>query len=241
MRPSRTSVPAGVDEFFWPIVRSVMVDLIAANRADSSNPETRNATGSRQTMANQPNSGSANAVTTSRRTTSSLDLRQAKYAQAFSQIIAVLMRDHNFRNMRLADIEWLVLPPLLAGQFRLGHTEARRPEMGSPAEAGKADDASSPKRVGSALIPVTAALWARVSPSVDKRLSENLDKPLLLQPSEWASGEILWLVVLAGDQRAMPAFLAKLREKEFKGRSVKLRSQAKGGATVVTSLQNFSK
>lgn len=191
-------------------------------------------------MANEPKSGpAAKTAATPRQATAPTDLRQAKYAQAFSQIIAVLMRDRNFRNMRLADIEWLVLPPLLAGQFRLGHAEARRPEAGSSTDAAKANGASA-RRDGSALIPVAAALWARVSPAIDKRLSENLDKPVLLQPNEWASGEILWLVALAGDQRAMPTFLAKLREKDFKGRPVKLRSKAKDGATIVTSLQDFS-
>lgn len=191
-------------------------------------------------MANEPKPGpAAKTLATPRQATVPADLRQAKYAQSFSQIIAVLMRDRNFRNMRLADIEWLVLPPLLAGQYRLGHAEARRPEAGSPASAAKVNDAG-PRRDGSALIPVAAALWARVSPAVDKRLSEHLDKPLLLQPNEWASGEVLWLVALAGDQRAMPAFLAKLREKDFKGRPVKLRSKGKDGAAIVTSLQDFS-
>ena len=40
-------------------------------------------------------------------------------AQTFAQIVAVLMRDANFRNLRLTDLEWLVLPPVMAGQFRL--------------------------------------------------------------------------------------------------------------------------
>src|SRR5262245_29491842 len=45
------------------------------------------------------------------------DARQARFAQSFAQIVGVLMRDANFRNMRLADLEWLVLPPVMAGQF----------------------------------------------------------------------------------------------------------------------------
>src|SRR5262245_11891405 len=47
------------------------------------------------------------------------DARQARFAQAFTQIVAVLMRDRNFRSMPLADLEWLVLPAVMSGQFRL--------------------------------------------------------------------------------------------------------------------------
>src|SRR5262245_15560260 len=52
------------------------------------------------------------------------EARQARFGQSFSQIIAVLMRDQNFKNMRIADLEWLVLPPVMAGQFRLAHMPA---------------------------------------------------------------------------------------------------------------------
>ena len=58
------------------------------------------------------------------------DARQVRFAQSFAQIVAVLMRDANFRKMRLADLEWLVLPPVMAGQFRLAQapssTSSRR-------------------------------------------------------------------------------------------------------------------
>ena len=154
------------------------------------------------------------------------DARQARFAQIFAQIIAVLMRDPKFRNLRLADLEWLVLPPVMAGQWRLA--QAKPEQRGANSETTLSNN--------SMLVPVAVALWASVSPAIDKRLSEDLDKPLLLRPNEWASGDILWLVAVAGDQRAVPTFLRQLRENEFKTRSVKLRSRGTDGKVVVTNL-----
>src|SRR5215510_2623391 len=125
------------------------------------------------------------------------DARQARFGQTFSQVVAVLMRDQNFRNMRIADLEWLVLPPIMAGQFRLAHMPAP-PRPGEPAK---------PTDKGGVLVPVAVALWARVSPQIDKGLSENLDKPVRLRTNQWASGDIIWLMAVAGDRRAIPKFL----------------------------------
>ena len=95
-------------------------------------------------------------------------------AQTFAQAVAVLMRDRNFRSMRLADLEWLVLPPVMAGQFRL----AQAPAPLARAGAGE----------GGVLVPVAVALWARVSPEIDKRLSDDLEKPLHLRSNRMGLG-----------------------------------------------------
>ena len=122
----------------------------------------------------------------------------------------------------LADLEWLVLPPVMAGQFRLGHATR-------PADAGKPTQ-------GGISIPVAVALWARVSPEIDKALSENLDKHVRLRADEWATGENLWLMAAAGDKRAVPLFLKQLAETEFKDRHVKMRLRGTDGKTMVKTL-----
>jgi hemolysin-activating ACP:hemolysin acyltransferase len=149
------------------------------------------------------------------------DLRQARMAQSFSQVVAVLMRDQNFRNMRLADLEWLVIPPVMAGQFRLAHA----PPPGQPQPQGS-----------TFTVPVAVALWARVSPQLDRSLSENLDKPVWIKPNQWASGNILWLMALAGDRRALPQFVKLLQEREFKGQEVKMRARGADGKVTVRLL-----
>ena len=149
------------------------------------------------------------------------EARQSRMGQTFAQIVGVLMRDANFRNLRIADLEWLVLPPIMAGQFRFAHA-VRQP-----------DDKTKQAGVS---VPVAVALWARVSPQIDKGLSENLDKLVRLPPNQWASGNILWLMAVAGDPRAVPHFLKQLAEKEFKGQQVKMRVRGPDDKVVVKTL-----
>jgi len=154
------------------------------------------------------------------------EARQARFGQSFSQVVAVLMRDQNFRNMPIGDLEWLVLPPIMAGQFRLA-------QMPAPPRPGAA--ASDPDK-GGVLVPIAVALWARVSAQIDKGLSENLDKPVRLRANQWASGDKIWLMAVAGDRRAIPKFLEQLKEREFKGQDVKMRANAGEGKVVVRTL-----
>ena len=150
------------------------------------------------------------------------DTRQTWLAQAFAQVVAVMMHDANFKQLALGDLEWLVLPPLKASQFRLGHVQTPEQQSGEMRP--------------SALVPICVALWARVSPEIDKRLSENLDQPAHLSPDEWTSGDGLWLMVTAGEPRAIPAFLRQLAETEFKGKEIKLRRRGTDGKVVVSVL-----
>ena len=150
---------------------------------------------------------------------------KGRMAQSFAQVVAVLMRDARFRNLKIADLEWLVLPPVMAGQFRLGHA-------GLPSGPGRA-------RQGVA-VPAALALWARVSPEVDKALSENLDKQVRLRPDQWTSGDSVWLMALAGDPRAVPPFLKQLTEREFKGRQVKMRLRGPDGKVSVKDVAQFA-
>jgi cytolysin-activating lysine-acyltransferase len=150
------------------------------------------------------------------------DARQARFAQSFAQVVAVLMRDANFRQMRLADLEWLVLPPIMSGQFRLA-------QMPAPQGRVKGKD-------GGVLVPVAVALWARVSAAIDKQLSESLDKTVRLRSGDWASGDNIWLMAVAGDRRAIPKFIDQLAKTEFKGQRVKLRVRGPDNTVVVRTL-----
>ena len=118
------------------------------------------------------------------------------------------MRSPRHKHLSLADLEWLVLPPLLAGNFRIA--EAKSKPNGVP-------------------VAFAVVLWASVSTEVDRRLSEDLDKPIRLQPKEWRSGDIVWLIDAVGDPRLLPQFLKRLNETTFKGREVKVRRRGHDG------------
>jgi hemolysin-activating ACP:hemolysin acyltransferase len=169
------------------------------------------------------------------------DARQLRLGQSFAQVVAVLMRDRNFRQMRLADLEWLVLPPLMAGQFRLAQMPAlQRGTAGStqPGVQGStlASDKGKDGGDGGMLVPVAVALWARVSAVIDRQLSENLDKVVRLGAGDWASGEHVWLMAVAGDRRIVPKLLEQLAKDEFKGQRVKMRVRGPNNTVVVRTL-----
>jgi cytolysin-activating lysine-acyltransferase len=136
-----------------------------------------------------------------------------RHSLAFAQIVSILMHSPRYRHYTLGDLEWLVLPPLLTGQC-------------SVAEA-KSNGVS---------IPVAVALWASVSPEVDRRLTENLNTPIRLRPDEWRSGDILWLIDAVGDRRVVPGLLKQLAENTFKGREIKVRGRGEGGKVEVKNL-----
>jgi hemolysin-activating ACP:hemolysin acyltransferase len=139
-----------------------------------------------------------------------------RHSLAFAQIVSILMHSPRYRHYTLGDLEWLVLPPLLTGQC-------------SVAEAKSKDNGAS--------VPVAVALWASVSPDVDRRLSENLNTPIRLRPDEWRSGDILWLIDAVGDRRVVPGLLKQLAEHTLKGREIKVRGRAEDGKVEVKNLQ----
>ena len=137
---------------------------------------------------------------------------------ALGQIVALLMRSAHHRQHSLADLEWLLTPALLSGQFRIAHAQAQP---------------NGPRT------PVAAALWASVSSEVDQRLSD-LASPLRLTPEEWRSGDILWLVDTVGDARVVPQLLKHLQDTTFKGRDMKVRVRGEDGKMGVGVLRGAS-
>ena len=177
-----------------------------------------------QPHMNGVNQGGAGPATSDAPRISPRDARQARMAHSFSNVLAVLMRDPSYRNVRLADLEWLVLPPVMAGQFKLGQ---------APADPAPANPAA-----GGLLVPVAVALWARVSDAVDQVLTESTDNRLWLRPNEWASGSHIWLMTVAGDPRAVPTFLRELAATEFSGQVVKMRTHETDGKVVIKTLDS---
>ena len=162
------------------------------------------------------------------------EARQARFARSFAQVVAVLMRDPNFRTMPLADLEWLVLPAVMSGQFRVAEAPASLGPGKGPDKA--ADKAPDKTRTGGVLVPVAVALWARVSGEIDKALAGSLDRPVRLKPHQWASGEHVWLVAVAGDRRAVPKLIEQIARTDLKGQRIKMRVKGTGNTVVVKTL-----
>ena len=138
---------------------------------------------------------------------------------SFGGIVSVLMRSPAYRTMPLAEVEALVVPALLSGQFLIAEAQSK---------------------ANGFVTPIAAALWASVSEDVDRRLSEQLDQPVRLAPKEWKSGTIPWVITLMGDSRAIKPMLRQLQETTLKGRPLKVRVKGNDGRTIVGTVASVS-
>lgn len=137
-------------------------------------------------------------------------------AAAFGEIVALAMRTQSTRHHTLQDLEWLIAPAVLTGQFALAEAQAKTTGL---------------------VTPVGAVLWALVSEETDRRLTAELDTPLRLRPDEWRGGPIPWIVLTLGDQRVVGGLLKQLTETAFKDRPPKLRARGADGKLTVGRLE----
>ena len=137
------------------------------------------------------------------------------FARSFLHIVSALTRSPQYRAMPLSDLEWLVLPPLKLGQCAVLEGTAPTPAVAAP---------------------TAIALWAHASPELDRRLSSDAAGPVRMAPSDWRSGDILWLIDVVGDASAVAQLVAHLRSVTFKGRSIKFRAAGADGRSTVSVL-----
>jgi cytolysin-activating lysine-acyltransferase len=121
-------------------------------------------------------------------------------------VVWLMMNMPQYRHIFLADLEWMVLPPIMLGQYRLFHAENR---------------------------VVAFAAWAYLSEAAEGRLQEPNPR---LSPSEWKSGDRLWLIDLHAPYGHQELALKELRETAFKGLAFKMhRWTPQGRQTVQTA------
>lgn len=137
-------------------------------------------------------------------------------AASFGEIVTLLMRSPADRQRPLQDLEWMIVPGLMTGQFAIADAQSK--------ETG-------------AVMTVGAVLWAFVSPDVDARLSQAGEQAPRLAPNEWRSGEIPWVVMAIGDPKVLSGLLQQLSKTVFKDKSAKIRARGADGKTVVGRIE----
>jgi hemolysin-activating ACP:hemolysin acyltransferase len=137
-------------------------------------------------------------------------------AASIGDMVVVLSRSPAHKHYSLADIEWMVMPPVMAGQFYV--VEAAHKEHGFRA-------------------PVAAVTWALVSEDVDQLLQEKPGPLRRLRPDQWHAGAIGWLIDAAGEAEGVRAALQWLAAGPFRERPLKLTVRGAGGAASVTTLE----
>jgi hemolysin-activating ACP:hemolysin acyltransferase len=150
-------------------------------------------------------------------------LDPAQFGAAFSKLFAasigdmviVLSRSSAHKHHSFADIEWMVMPPVSAGQFYI--VEAMDKTHGFRA-------------------PIAAVTWALVSEEVDRLLQDQAGPPRRLRPDQWNSGTIGWLIDAAGDASGVHNALQWLAAGPFKERPLKMTVRGASGTARVTTL-----
>jgi cytolysin-activating lysine-acyltransferase len=139
-------------------------------------------------------------------------------AASVGDVAVVFSRSPAHKHYALADIEWMVLPAVLHGQFYVA----------------VAIDRASGFRA-----PIAVVTWAFVSEEVDRRLSADLSHHIRLRPDEWKCGDIAWIVDLAGAPAGMRYALQWLKAGPFKDKEAKLVVRDSSGAPQAVTLDKL--
>jgi cytolysin-activating lysine-acyltransferase len=126
-------------------------------------------------------------------------------AAVLGEVVSLLMMPASHKHLFLADLEWLVVPPLALRQFRLWRQDDR---------------------------PVGFATWALLSEEVEARLLSGVRR---LKPADWNSGDRAWLIdVVAPNPEAAQKMVAELKAVVFSDRPLKaLQARPEGGSAAV--------
>lgn len=137
-------------------------------------------------------------------------------AASFGEVVTLMMRTPRYRKMPIETLEATAAAPVALGQVAIA--EAQSKETG-------------------AVMPIAAVLWARVSPEVDRRLSDTENETTALNINEWRSGDIPWIIEAIGERKALGKLLHQLVTTVFKSSQPKMRTTGADGKPTVGRLQ----
>jgi hemolysin-activating ACP:hemolysin acyltransferase len=139
-----------------------------------------------------------------------------KLLMSFGEIVSVMMRSPQFRNASLADLEKLVVPAVVSGQFIVAEAQSKSSGF---------------------VTPVGVVIWATVSDEIDQRIMATPDQPIQLENNEWRSGDNPWLIALLGDSRVVQPMLEQVHHARFQDRPLKMRARNQDGTYRITEFR----
>jgi cytolysin-activating lysine-acyltransferase len=122
---------------------------------------------------------------------------------AFGEAVWLMMNTPMYRHVFLADLEWMVLPPILLRQFRVFFNEGRT---------------------------VAFAAWAYLSAATEARLQEPNPR---LSPQDWKSGDRLWLVNMFAPFGHGEIALKELKGTALSGKNFRMHRIDKDGTRTI--------
>jgi hemolysin-activating ACP:hemolysin acyltransferase len=134
------------------------------------------------------------------------DLAVRLASASVADAVGLMMRSERHRHYSLADLEWLILPPLMLNQVMFAYS---RPQV----SADKAEAASKAGVTGELPpMPVAMVTWAMVSPEVAEKLEaqKKAGMPFRLAPHEWRSSDRRYVIEALGSEIASKSLLSRL-------------------------------
>ncbi|MET1112189.1 MAG: toxin-activating lysine-acyltransferase [Allosphingosinicella sp.] len=115
--------------------------------------------------------------------------------ESFGKVVMAMMMLPRYRHQSVADLQHLVLEPLIRDRVALAHSAQSDPELSDIAGV---------------------AIWASVSEEVDAQIREQIRAgvfPVRLKAEDWTSGSINWLLdVIAPDARSTASVIANFSQ-----------------------------
>ena len=116
--------------------------------------------------------------------------------ESFGKVVMAMMMLPRYRNQTLADLQHLVLEPLMRDRVAIAYPGGEK--------AGPLADMAG------------LAIWASVNEEADARIREQIQAgtfPVRLKAEDWNSGDINWLLdVVAPDQRTTANVIANFKQ-----------------------------
>lgn len=134
------------------------------------------------------------------------------------EIAVLFSKSPAHKHFMFADMEWMILPAVLTSQAYVAELE---------------------HKVIGARAPVAAVLWASVSDEIDRRLAAAPGQRIRLRPDEWASGDNVWVVDVAGTPDAIAGALAAVARGPLEGKTVKMILPGADGKPHVANLHDM--
>ncbi len=127
-----------------------------------------------------------------------------KVSEVLGEIVWLMSQSPLHKQLFIADLEWLVMAPVLNQQFRIFYAEDR---------------------------PVGVLFWAHASEEVAARLAQGVTR---LRPQDWKSGDELWVVEAIAPFGGAEEMVRDLKEKVFADASVKYVKSVNGLKIAIT-------
>ncbi len=151
------------------------------------------------TVAGKPQPKTVQAAAAPAQVAASTASARTSRAEILGDVAWLMIQSAHHRNLFVSDLEWMLLPPIMVGQFRLVR--------------------QGPK-------PLAFVSWALFSEAAEKAYSAGNAR---LRPPDWTSGDRPWIIELVSPFAPAKALMARIKKDVFPDQPLKVLTRAPDG------------